>query len=162
MSIAWAKVIRLRWAIISMSTKDVSSLLVGGLRRIDGHDMEEIVEVLAAVGLGQSTARNPGEDSQRRRYFFHSGQGRVARPSAFEEEAERAIAELRPSAKIRNRSSDPVTHSVCRLRKMTRRPVILPSITSSVIRLPTREAFGNALLRIGEVDPRVVALDGDT
>jgi transketolase len=26
----------------------------------------------------------------------------------------------------------------------------------------TREAFGNALLRIGEADPRVVALDGDT
>src|SRR5882672_8139990 len=26
----------------------------------------------------------------------------------------------------------------------------------------TREAFGTALLRIGEVDPRVVALDGDT
>ena len=26
----------------------------------------------------------------------------------------------------------------------------------------TREAYGNALVRIGEVDPRVVAMDGDT
>ena len=48
-------------------------------------------------------------------------------------------------------------------RRRTRRPPAIPPLAYKLgDMVATREAFGNALLRIGAVDPRVVAMDGDT
>ena len=49
---------------------------------IDGHDMEEILEVLGGVGSGRQTAGHHRQDLQRRGRFVHAGQGRLARQTA--------------------------------------------------------------------------------
>src|SRR5216110_2540113 len=66
---------------------------------IDGHDLDEIVEVLAAVGLGDQplvilakTLKGAGIS------FIQDKEGLHGKPLS-REEADRAIAELRPSAK---------------------------------------------------------------
>ncbi len=45
---------------------------------------------------------------------------------------------------------------------MPRPQAIPPSATSSAIHIATREAYGTALVRLGEADPRINAMDGDT
>jgi transketolase len=77
------------------------------------------------------------------------------------EEAERAIAELRPTAKsgiglpiaAPSPLPAPVNTAAASYPPITYKPGDL---------VATREAFGAALARIGEVDLRVVAMDGDT
>src|SRR5216110_2950717 len=69
------------------------------VEEIDGHDLEEILEVLAAVGLGDQplvilakTVKGAGVS------FLQDREGWHGRPLS-KEEAARAIAELQPSAK---------------------------------------------------------------
>lgn len=127
---------------------------------IDGHDMEEILEVLAAVGLGNQplaiiakTFKGGGVSFLQDKEGWHG-------KALSKEEAARAIAELQPRA-----TSGIGVHIA--------EPTQLPAPNSQVGPYPpinytagqtvaTREAYGNALARIGESDPRVVALDGDT
>jgi transketolase len=127
---------------------------------IDGHDMEEILEVLAAVGLGNQplaiiakTFKGAGVSFIQDKEGWHG-------KALSKEEAARAIAELQPRA-----TSGIGVHIP--------EPTQLPAPNTQVGPYPpinytagqmvaTREAFGNALARIGESDPRVVALDGDT
>ena len=127
---------------------------------IDGHDIEEILEVLAAVGLGNQplvilakTLKGAGIS------FLQDLEGWHGRPLS-KEEADRAIAELQPTAK--SGIGQPIAP-----------PTQLPPPKNEVGPYPppsykpgdmvaTREAFGNALLRLGPVDHRIVALDGDT
>jgi len=127
---------------------------------IDGHDIEEILEVLAAVGLGNQplvilakTLKGAGIS------FIQDLEGWHGR-ALTKEEAERAIAELQPSAKSGTGQPIPAPAQL--------RP---PNNEAGAYPLPaykpgdmvaTREAFGNALLRLGPVDQRIVALDGDT
>ena len=128
---------------------------------IDGHDMEEIVEVLAAVGLGNQplvilakTLKGAGIS------FIQDKEGWHGRALS-KEEAERAIAELRPSAK--SGIGHPIPSPTQLPPPKNDAPASYPPINYKLgDKVATREAFGNALLRIGEVDPRVVALDGDT
>jgi len=128
---------------------------------IDGHDVDEIVEVLAAVGLGHQplvilakTLKGAGIS------FIQDKEGWHGRPLS-KEEADRAIAELRPSAK------SGIGHPIAVPNQLPApkndAPGSYPDINYKLgDKVATREAFGNALARIGEVDPRVVALDGDT
>jgi transketolase len=127
---------------------------------IDGHDMEEILEVLAAVGLGNQplvilakTLKGAGIS------FIQDQEGWHGRALS-KDEAQRALAELQPTAK--SGTSQPIPA-----------PTQLPPPKNEVGPYPapayklgdtvaTREAFGNALARIGGADLRVVALDGDT
>jgi len=127
---------------------------------IDGHDIDEILEVLAAVGLGKQplvilakTLKGAGIS------FIQDQEGWHGRALS-KEEAARAIAELQPTAK------SGVGHAIPS-------PTQLPPPKNDVGPYPpvnyklgdmvaTREAFGNALLRIGGADQRIVALDGDT
>jgi transketolase len=128
---------------------------------IDGHDMDEIIEVLAAVGLGNQplvilakTLKGAGIS------FIQDKEGWHGKPLS-KDEAARAIAELQPSAK------SGVGHAIAAPTQLpapkSGAPASYPPTSYKLgDSVATREAFGTALLRIGEVDPRVVALDGDT
>jgi transketolase len=128
---------------------------------IDGHDMEEIVEVLAAVGLGNQplvilakTLKGAGIS------FIQDKEGWHGRPLT-KEEAEKAIAELKPSAK--SGIGHPIATPTPLPAPKNDAPASYPPVDYKPgDKVATREAFGNALARIGEVDARVVALDGDT
>jgi transketolase len=128
---------------------------------IDGHDMDEIVEVLAAVGLGNQplvilakTLKGAGIS------FIQDKEGWHGKPLN-KDEAARAIAELQPTAKSGVGQSIPAPNQLPAPKNDA--PASYPPINYKLGDLvATREAFGAALLRIGEVDPRVVGLDGDT
>ncbi len=128
---------------------------------IDGHDMDEIVEVLAAVGLGAQplvilakTLKGAGIS------FIQDKENWHGKPLS-QEEAVRAIAELQPTAK------SGIGHDIPAPSQLPAPKNEAPSSYPPTTYKPgdmvaTREAFGTALLRIGEVDNRIVALDGDT
>ena len=128
---------------------------------IDGHDLDEILEVLAAVGLGHQplvilakTLKGGGVS------FLQDKEGWHGKPLS-KEEAARAIAELQPTAKSGIGLPIPAPSELSAPKNEA--PASYPSITYKPgDMVATREAFGNALLRIGAVDSRVVAMDGDT
>ncbi len=128
---------------------------------IDGHDIDEILEVLAAVGLGSQplvilakTLKGAGVS------FLQDKEGWHGKPLS-KEEAARAIAELQPSAKSGIGQPIPAPNPLPAPKNEA--PAGYPAVTYKTgDSVATREAYGNALLRIGGVDPRVVALDGDT
>lgn len=128
---------------------------------VDGHDIEEILEVLSGVGLNDQplciiakTYKGAGVS------FLQDLDGWHGKPLN-KEEAAKAIAELQPSA----RSAAGVLIAA---------PNALPAPANTVPAsfpplnykpgdlIATREAYGAALVRVGETDQRVVAMDGDT
>jgi transketolase len=128
---------------------------------IDGHDLDEITEVLSAVGLGlqplvilAKTLKGAGVS------FLQDKEGWHGKPLS-QEEAARAIMELRPTAKSGIGLPIPAPKQLPAPKNEA--PASYPPPTYKVgDMVATREAFGNALLRIGAVDLRVVAMDGDT
>ena len=128
---------------------------------IDGHDVEEILEVLAAVGLGNQplvllakTLKGAGIS------FIQDKEGWHGR-ALTKEEAEKAIAELKPSA--RSGIGHPIQAPSQLPAPKNDAPASYPPLNYKLgDKVATREAFGNALARIGEADLRVVGLDGDT
>lgn len=128
---------------------------------IDGHDLEEITEVLAAVGLGTQplvilarTLKGAGVSFLQDKDGWHG-------KALSQEEAARAIAELRPSARSGIGHPIPAPSQLPAPKNEAPASYPLPSYLPGD-KIATREAFGNALVRIGVVDPRIVALDGDT
>ena len=131
------------------------------VEEIDGHDMDEILEVLAAVGLGDQplvilakTLKGAGIS------FIQDKDGWHGKPLN-KEEAARAVAELQPRAKtgtdvrIPSPSQLPAPDNTA--------PASYPPLTYKLgDQVATREAYGSALVRMGGVDPRIVATDGDT
>lgn len=128
---------------------------------IDGHDMEEIVEVLAAAGLGTQplviiakTKKGGGVSFLEDKEGWHG-------KALSKDEAEQAYAELKPKA---------VSGLTTAIEAPNRLPI--PDRTAPASYPPlaykmgdkvaTREAYGSALARMGTVDPRIVAVDGDT
>jgi len=128
---------------------------------IDGHDLDEILEVLAAVGLGSQplvilakTLKGGGVS------FLQDLEGWHGKPLS-KEEAARAIAELQPTAK--SGIGHPIPAPSPLPEPKNEAPASYPPTTYKLgDMVATREAFGNALLRIGVADRRVVAMDGDT
>ncbi len=128
---------------------------------IDGHDMDEILEVLAADGLGDQplailakTLKGAGIS------FIQDQEGWHGKPLK-KDEAERAIAELQPRAQSGIGIEIPAPTQLPAPNNTA--PASYPALTYKLgDAIATREAFGNALVRLGEADPRIVALDGDT
>jgi transketolase len=128
---------------------------------IDGHDLEEITEVLAAVGLGKQplvilakTLKGAGVS------FLQDQEGWHGRALS-KEEAARAIAELQPTAK--SGIGQPIPQPSALPAPKNDPPSGYPPISYNLgDMVATREAFGSALLRMGGADQRIVALDGDT
>jgi len=131
------------------------------VEEIDGHDMDEIVEVLAAVGLGDQplvilakTLKGAGISFIQDKDAWHG-------KPLNKEEATRAIAELQPRAKTGTDVKIPAPSQLPAPNNTA--PASYPPLAYKLGDLvATREAYGAALVRIGTADPRVVAMDGDT
>jgi transketolase len=128
---------------------------------IDGHDIDEILEVLAAVGLGEKPLVILARTLKGAGVSFIQDQEGWHGKALSEDEARRAIAELQPSAKTGlghpiaapNQLPAPANQAPASYPPTTYKPGDL---------VATREAFGNALVRLGSVDARIVCFDGDT
>jgi len=128
---------------------------------IDGHDLEEISEVLGGVGLNDQplaiiakTYKGAGVS------FLQDKDGWHGKPLN-KEEAAKAIAELQPTAKSGVGVPIPAPNQLPAPNDVA--PASYPPLAYKIgDSVATREAYGNALARIGEVDPRIVAMDGDT
>ena len=128
---------------------------------VDGHDIDELLEVLAAVGLGNQplvilakTLKGAGIS------FIQDKEGWHGRPLS-KEEAARAVSELQPTA--RSGVGHPIPQPTQLPAPKNDAPTGYPPITYKLgDSVATREAYGNALLRVGGADLRVVAMDGDT
>ncbi len=128
---------------------------------IDGHDIEEILEVLAAVGLGDQplvilakTYKGAGIS------FIQDKDGWHGKPLS-QDEATRAIAELQPNA--RSGRSVAIAAPTALPAPQNDAPAAYPVLAYKLgDMVATREAYGAGLVRLGSVDSRIVALDGDT
>ena len=128
---------------------------------IDGHDIEEIVEVLSGIGLDDKplviiakTYKGAGVS------FLQDLDGWHGKPLN-KEEAAKAIAELQPSSKSGIGVAIPAPHPLPASANAV--PASYPPLAYKLgDKVATREAYGFALARIGEVDQRIVAMDGDT
>jgi transketolase len=128
---------------------------------VDGHDIEEISEVLSGVGLNDQplciiakTYKGAGVS------FLQDKDGWHGKPLN-KDEAAKAISELQPSAKSGIGVAIPAPNQLPAPNNVA--PASYPPISYKPGDLvATREAYGNALARIGEVDQRIVAMDGDT
>jgi len=128
---------------------------------IDGHDIEEIVEVLSGIGLDDKplvliakTYKGAGVS------FLQDQDGWHGKPLN-KEEADKAIAELQPSSKTGIGVPIPAPNQLPAPANTV--PASYPPLNYKLgDKVATREAYGIALARIGEVDQRIVALDGDT
>src|ERR1700690_2020831 len=128
---------------------------------IDGHDIEEILEVLGGVGLNDQplciiakTYKGAGVSFLQDKDDWHG-------KPLNKEEAAKAIAELQPSAKSGIGAPIPAPAQLPAPNNAA--PAGYPPINYKLgDSVATREAYGTALVRIGEADPRIVAVDGDT
>jgi transketolase len=128
---------------------------------VDGHDIEEISEVLGGVGLDDKplaiiakTYKGAGVS------FLQDKEGWHGKPLN-KEEAAKAIAELAPSAKSGLGVTIPAPAKLPAPNNAA--PAGYPSISYNLgDKVATREAYGTALARLGEADQRIVAVDGDT
>ncbi|HEX4644074.1 MAG TPA: transketolase [Verrucomicrobiae bacterium] len=128
---------------------------------INGHDMEEILEVLGAAGLGKQPLAIIAQTQKGHGVSFMEDKEGWHGKALSKDEAAKAIAELQPKAK--SGLAEPIpAPSILPLPK-NEAPASYPPIAYKMGDLvATREAFGNALARIGEVDLRITAMDGDT
>ena len=128
---------------------------------IDGHDIEEILEVLSGVGLNDQplaiiakTYKGAGVS------FLQDRDGWHGKPLN-KEEAAKAVAELQPSARPAAGVAIPAPNQLPAPNNTA--PAGYPPVNYKPgDSVATREAYGNAIARIGEVDQRIVAMDGDT
>lgn len=128
---------------------------------IDGHDMEEIVEVLSAVGLGKQPLAIIAKTLKGGGVSFIEDKDGWHGKALSKDEAGKATSELQPKAKSGIDVSIPSPSELPLPKNET--PASYPPTRYKLGDLvATREAYGNALVRIGEVDERIVAMDGDT
>ena len=128
---------------------------------VDGHDIEELLEVLSGVGLNDQplciiakTYKGAGVS------FLQDQDGWHGKPLN-QAEAAKAIAELQPSSK--SGIGVPISAPTPLPAPNLAAPASYPPVNYQPgDQVATREAYGTALARIGEADQRVVALDGDT
>lgn len=131
---------------------------------IDGHDMEEILEVLAAAGLGDQPLAVIARTIKGQGISFVADQpGWHGKPLS-KDEAQRAIAELQPKAR---RAADfaidiPAPAAASSPARAASSGTFPPFDYEKGKLVATREAYGSALARVGEADARIVAMDGDT
>jgi transketolase len=125
---------------------------------IDGHDMTQITTALrrATRGRGAPSMILARTVKGKGLVGIEGLPGWHGKPLSAEA-AEKVIAEL--EQRLHHLPPPPV-------RKPRRRPLAKPAVkplggSPPTGELATREAYGTALVRLGEADPRVVALDGD-
>ena len=128
---------------------------------INGHDLEEILEVLGAAGLGKQPLAIIAKTEKGHGVSFIADKDGWHGKALSKDEAAQAIAELQPKAK--SGLAEPIPTPTALPLPKNEAPASYPDPAYKLGDLvATREAFGNALARIGEIDQRIVALDGDT
>lgn len=127
---------------------------------VDGHNMTEILRVLDTVGQGDKplailakTMKGAGLNVSDKDAWHGKALSK--------EEAAQAIETLQPKAKS---GMDVQIQPPSQLPLPKREaPAGYPALNYKMgDKVATREAYGNALARIGEADQRIVAMDGDT
>jgi transketolase len=130
---------------------------------IDGHDFSEILTAFeeAKQVKGRPTAILARTKKGKGVSFLEDKEGWHGKPLKKGDEVERALAELhfsegsapalisQPPGPTRNQSN-------------SKRQPIAPPDSKLGENVATREAYGNALVKLGAANPDVVALDGDT
>jgi transketolase len=128
---------------------------------IDGHDIEEIAEVLSGVGLDEKPLVIIAKTYKGGGVSFLQDQDNWHGKPLNAEEAARAIAELQPSAKSGIGAAIPSPSPLPAPNLAA--PASYPAISYNLgDKIATREAYGAALVRVGGANPAVVAMDGDT
>jgi transketolase len=128
---------------------------------IDGHDIEEIAEVLGGVGLGDQPLVIIAKTYKGAGISFIQDKDNWHGKPLSHDEAARAVAELQPSAKSGLGAAIPAPNPLPQPANAA--PASYPPTAHKLGDLiATREAYGIALARLGEADLRIVALDGDT
>lgn len=127
----------------------------------DGQNMGEILGALQTVGQGDQPLALIARTEKGAGVSFLAGKDAWHGKALSKEEADRAIAELKPKA--RSGIGTPIPPP----KRLPAPPLNAPGSFPPVQyklgdKVATREAYGSALVRIGEADPRVVAMDGDT
>ncbi len=130
---------------------------------IDGHDMPQIVSALrkARRSKDQPSVILAKTFKGRGISFVEDKEGWHGRPLKKGEEHDKAIAELQAKltgatgAKVRRVPREKPVE----LHKPV--PIEMPNYKLGD-QVATREAYGTALVKIGAVDPRITAIDGDT
>ena len=127
----------------------------------DGHDMEEIMEVLSGVGLDERPLAIIAKTYKGAGVSFLQDKDNWHGKPLNAEEAVKAIAELSPSAKSGLGVAIPAPTALPAPNLAA--PASYPAISYNLgDKIATREAYGAALVRVGEANPAVVAMDGDT
>jgi transketolase len=136
---------------------------------IDGHDLTAILDALdeARKTRGQPTMILARTIKGKGVSFVEGKDGWHGKPFKKGEELDRAVAELekqfvpvQPGGPAANLSSQiPKPPSALR-PVVTPKPVAPPAYRMGE-QVATREAYGSAIAKLGEADPRVVALDAD-
>ena len=127
----------------------------------DGHDLEEIIEVLGGVGLDDKPLAIIAKTYKGAGVSFLQDKDNWHGKPLSKDEAAKAIAELQPSSKSAAGVAIPSPSIVPPPANAA--PTSYPGLNYKLGDLiATREAYGTALSRIGEADQRIVAMDGDT
>ena len=130
---------------------------------IDGHDLEEILEVLGGVGLERAAAGHYRQNLQRRRRFLPCRTRKAGTANR--------CPRKKPPRPSPNFSPARNPASACPFPRPSRLPapeqrragqLSAAHLQSSATRSPRAKPIGNALARMGDADPRIVAMDGDT
>jgi transketolase len=128
---------------------------------IDGHDIEEIAEVLQGVGLDDKPLAIIAKTYKGAGVSFLQDKDGWHGKTLNKEEAAKAIAELSPTAKSGIGVPIPAPNPLPAPANVI--PASYPPISYKLgDKIATREAYGTALARLGEADLRIVAVDGDT
>ena len=127
----------------------------------DGHDMEEIMEVLSGVGLDERPLAIIAKTYKGAGVSFIQDKDNWHGKPLSKDEAVAAIAELQPSAKSGLGVAIPAPTALPAPNLAA--PASYPAISYNLgDKIATREAYGAALVRVGGANPAVVAMDGDT
>ncbi len=128
---------------------------------IDGHNVRDILNALKAVKDGGKPLAIIAKTFKGAGISFIQDKDGWHGKALSKEEAAKAIAELQPKAKSGLGLPIPAPNQLPLPKNET--PASYPPVNYKPgDKVATREAYGNALARLGEVDLRLVAMDGDT
>jgi transketolase len=133
---------------------------------IDGHDMNAILDAYAEARRtkGQPTMILARTIKGKGVSFVEGKEGWHGKPFKKGEELDRALAELDKQF-VPSPSGVNLAQQIARPTITTRPPVtpkpIAPPAYKPGDQVATREAYGMAIVKLGEADPRVTALDAD-
>jgi transketolase len=136
---------------------------------VDGHDLTAILDALdeARATKGQPTMILARTIKGKGVSFTEGKDGWHGKPFKKGEELDRALAELEkqfvpvPAGGFEANLSSHIPKPPSKPRPVvTPKPVVPPAYAMGEL-VATREAFGTALAKLGDADPRVVALDAD-